>query len=80
MTDWYLTFDSVFWLSISAAIFGFCGLGIRSCLKSKCSDFSVCWGCLEIKRDTQSELEENEFAMEHGFGVKQTNSMDEEKT
>ena len=79
MADWFDTFDSVFWLSLSVGIFGFCGLCIRSCLKSKCSDTNVCWGLLEIKRDTQAELEENEFAIEHGLGTptKKTNSEEE---
>jgi hypothetical protein len=67
MSDWYDTFDSVFWLSLSVGIFGFLGIAIKSCLKSKCSDTSICWGMFNIKRDTQAELEENEFEIDHGI-------------
>ena len=68
MSDWYDTFDSVFFITLSAALFGFLGICIKGLLKSKCSDTDLCYGLIKIKRDTVAEVEENEFEIEHGVG------------
>ena len=67
MSDWITVFDSTFWLSLSVGFFGFLGLALRYCIKSKCSDTSCCYGMISIKRDTQAELEESEFEYSHGI-------------
>jgi hypothetical protein len=75
MGDWYDTFDSVFWLSLSVGLFGFLGIALRYCIKSKCTDCNLCFGLLQVRRDTKSELEESEFEIEHNVGVApQTNN------
>ena len=66
MSDWD-NFNSVFWLSLSAAAFGFFGIALRYCIKSKCSDCSLCFGMIVVKRDTQAELHESECELEHGI-------------
>jgi len=67
MGEWD-NFNSVFWLSLAAAVFGFGGLCLKSLLKSKCSDTELCYGLIKIKRDTMAEVEENEYEIEHGIG------------
>jgi len=67
MSEWYSTFNSVFWLSLSVGIFGCSGVVLRYCIKSKCSDCSLCYGLIEIKRDTQAELQESEYEIDHGI-------------
>jgi hypothetical protein len=75
MGDWYDTFDSVFWLSLSVGLFGFLGIALRYCIKSKCTDCNLCFGLLQVKRDAHAELEESEFEIEHNVGVgPQTNN------
>jgi hypothetical protein len=53
----YNTFNSGFWLSLSALIFAFFGVALKSCYQSKCSQCSVCFGLLSIQRDTHTEEE-----------------------
>ena len=65
-TPWYSQFDSVFWLTLSVGLFGCFGVTLRYCIKSKCSDCNLCYGLIAIKRDTQAELQESEFELEHG--------------
>jgi len=47
--------DSAFWLSITTIIIGSTALIIKTCYKSKCSNFKCCCGLIEIKRDTAVE-------------------------
>ena len=70
MSEWD-NFNSVFWLSLSVGIFGCSGVVLRYCIKSKCSDCSLCFGLIEIKRDTAAELQESEFEIEHGIRPEQ---------
>lgn len=53
----YDTFNSGFWLSLTALIFGFFGVALKFCYQSKCSNCNVCWGLVSIQRDTESEEE-----------------------
>jgi len=39
---WYSTFDSAFWLTLSASILGFGGLCLQAILKSRCKEFKCC--------------------------------------
>jgi hypothetical protein len=48
---WYVSeFGSEFWLVISGSLFAFLGLGLRACLKSRCTNIKVCWGLYECQR------------------------------
>jgi hypothetical protein len=47
--------DAVFWVSIATITIGLLKYIISYMLKSKCSDFSLCWGAIKIKRDIQIE-------------------------
>ena len=38
----YHTFDATFWISITATVFGFCGLALRACLQSRCTKIACC--------------------------------------
>ena len=51
----YQTFNSGFWLSLTALIFAFLGVAIKACYTSKCTKCIVCYGLIEINRDTQLE-------------------------
>jgi hypothetical protein len=51
----YQTFNSGFWLSITALIFTFLGVAIKACYTSKCKRCSVCFGLFEINRDIAAE-------------------------
>jgi hypothetical protein len=62
MSDWYDTFDSAFFITITTIIFGVVSLSIRSCLRSKCKKLDCC-GIL-IERDTEAEEHIDERAME----------------
>lgn len=56
---WFNEFDSVFWITLATLLTGFIGLTVKYCLKSKCSNIRICYGCLEIDRAV--ELEQNEI-------------------
>lgn len=47
--------NPVFWISIATISVGLVKYVVSYMLKSKCSDFSVCWGLLKIKRDITIE-------------------------
>ena len=51
----YQTFNSGFWLSLTALIFAFFGVAIKACYTSKCKKCSVCFGLVEINRDIDAE-------------------------
>ena len=55
---WYETFDGVFWITILTVLTGSIGLAFRYCLKSKCENFSCCWGMIKINRNVDIEAQE----------------------
>jgi hypothetical protein len=57
--------DAVFWVSLATITAGLIKFTITYCLKSKCSDFSICFGLLKIKRDVNVEKEIEISQMEH---------------
>ena len=61
MPDLY-DFNSVFFLSLSTMVFGFCSVALGYALKSKCTSVKLC-GCLEIIRDVELEAEIEEQAV-----------------
>jgi hypothetical protein len=50
-------YSESFWLAVSAAAATACALAIRSCYRSKCEDLSVCYGAVNVHRDTAREEE-----------------------
>ena len=40
---------------------------LRMLMKSKCSQFSLCWGCLEIDRDIEAEVDIENNKIEHNI-------------
>jgi len=66
--------DSVFLLSLSSLIIAFFGLMVRYFFKSKCSNISCCFGCMQCIRDTKNELEERECEINHNINEDNTGS------
>jgi hypothetical protein len=64
---WYMTFDSMFWLSMATLFSGSLGLSIKYCLKSKCEDLSLCFGLLKIHRRVDLEVQEEMKEIELGI-------------
>jgi hypothetical protein len=52
---WYLTFDSVFFITISATLVGCLAMTCKYCYKIKIEDLSCCNNCVSIKRDIKRE-------------------------
>jgi hypothetical protein len=46
---WYDEFDSVFWITLSGAVFAFFGVCLQAILKSRCKKCKFCG--FEIERD-----------------------------
>ena len=58
MSDWYLTFNAVFFLSLGTIVCG--GVGVLLSFKSKCSECVVCGkdSFFFLERDVEAENEE----------------------
>jgi hypothetical protein len=54
MGVWIETFDSIFWLAISASLITGLGICFKYCYKIKCETISLC-GCMQVKRDIRCE-------------------------
>jgi len=52
-----LTDDAVFMLSSITIFVGLCKYVISYALKSKCEDFRLCFGCINIHRNIAAEVE-----------------------
>lgn len=65
--SWMNTFDGVFFITIATILVGFFGVAIKYCLKSKCEEFSLCFGLLDIKRRVDLEVQEELKMMEMGI-------------
>jgi hypothetical protein len=48
--------DGSFVLSFTTLLLGSIALLINKCYKSKCSEFSLLYNCIYIKRDIESEI------------------------
>lgn len=59
--------DNTLIYGLATMLFGFLALLVRYGLKSKCSDISVCFGILSIKRDTEAEVRAEEKELEMGI-------------
>jgi hypothetical protein len=51
----FYIFNSGFFLSLAALIFGFCGVCIKVCYQSKCKECNLCFGLIKIDRDIEAE-------------------------
>ena len=58
MGDWD-EFNSTFWMGIATLTFSFFGLALKSCLRSKCDDVSLC-GIVHIHRRVELEHSDEE--------------------
>ena len=67
MTNWQDTYDAVFFISIGTLIIGFFGLVIKTCLRSKCEHFSLCYGLITVDRRVDLEMQEDLARIEHGL-------------
>ena len=56
--SWYNEFGATFWITIATLFTGSIAMCIKYSLKSKCSNISICCGCLSIDRTVELELEE----------------------
>lgn len=57
---WFQTFDDVFFISMLTILTGSIAVAFKYCLKSKCVNFSCCWGGIVINRDVGAELNDIE--------------------
>lgn len=75
--NWMDTFNAAFFLTISTILIGFLSLAIRTCLKSKCEDFSCCWGLVRIERrvDLEANIESNENILKNQESKKDFNTI-----
>jgi hypothetical protein len=57
-------FDGTFWLTITGVITAFISGALVYAVKSKCSRCSLCYGLIDVQRDTAMEekIEEMELA------------------
>ena len=51
----YQTFNSGFFLSLTALIFAFLGVAIKACYTTKCNKCTLCYGMIDINRDIEAE-------------------------
>jgi hypothetical protein len=55
-----------FWITLAGLIFGFLGLTIRACLKSKCDDVACCGIHIHRAVEVEERLEEGQFGQNAG--------------
>ena len=56
--------DAAFWVSIATLTIGAYRFSLSQAYRSKCSNFKLCWGLLDIKRDVVVEQQIDQRAME----------------
>ena len=56
--------DPVFWVSIATLVVGAYRFSLSQMYRSKCSNFQLCWGLVDIKRDVVVEQHIDERAMQ----------------
>lgn len=54
---WYDVFNDIFWITIGGLFFALLNTTVKYCYKSKCENFTLCFGLLKIKRDVHAEQE-----------------------
>lgn len=58
--------DAAFWVSIATLVIGAYRFSLSQAYRSKCSNFSMCWGLLNIQRNVEVEqhIDEQEMQIE----------------
>ena len=74
---WYDEFNSVFFTGIATMIVAGIGLLVRYAFRSKCDNINLCFGCINIHRKVELELEEPE-ADDGEYQTDDQNETDEE--
>lgn len=59
--------DNTLIYGLATLLCGILGLVIRYGFKSKCTDVSMCFGLIAIKRDVIAELNEEKMELENGI-------------
>jgi hypothetical protein len=70
---WYDEFGSVFWITLSGAVFAFFGVCLQAILKSRCKKFKCCG--IECERDVAPAGKEPHLdlsVLERGRGINPT--------
>ena len=70
------TFNAAFWLTITGVIKAFISGALVYAIKSKCTRCSLCFGLIDVQRDTAMEEKIEELALARGFNPYQ-NIIDE---
>jgi hypothetical protein len=55
MSPYINNFDGMFWLGVGGVVGGLIAIACKYCYRCKCSDISICWNLLKIKRDVVTE-------------------------
>jgi hypothetical protein len=55
LQPFYDTFNGYFFLTLSALVFGFLGVIVKTCYQSKCKQCKFCYGLINIERDVEGE-------------------------
>lgn len=63
--------DSAFWISIATLVIAAFRYSLSQAYKSKCSNFKLCWGMINIKRDVTLEAHIDEKALDVGTSLEE---------
>lgn len=69
-------FGGAFWITITGIILGFLGTMTAFCLKSKCKNCNLCWGAINIVRDIENEVKEEQMLLDNGINPFSTKEKD----
>jgi hypothetical protein len=58
--------DSAFWISIATLVIAAYRFSLSQIYKSKCVNFKLCWGLINVKRDVAIEAKIDEKALDVG--------------
>lgn len=58
--------DDVFLLSVATIVAGLAGLVVRYFFKSKCTEFTCCYGLIKVERDSRAENDMETRQLEMG--------------
>jgi hypothetical protein len=61
------TFNAAFWLTITGVITAFISGALVYAIKSKCTRCSLCFGLIDVQRDTAMEEKIEELALDKGL-------------
>ena len=64
MVDILYVFESVTIITLSTLSFAFLGVLVRTCFLSKCCKCNICFGIVDIERNTHDENEEMKMGID----------------